>query len=332
MNKDTREKVLGDLSTLGLLFHLEGVDVSYEEWSMLLLCTQEVVEKACFTEPENPDAYFHVTSHHGLPNSGDYITYTVPVKKPYWFPRNARSLWSCLDNMLFDVRKGWFVIKSARLAAKLDDLIEMAKTNFASSPLFSGEDHHESGEWLCRSRIPVPNTSINILYSGLVLREDEKNIWLQLLTYAQKYPWGHQIRFSYQQLMQDMGWKSNVINEARIEVAITRLCNSEILVCHANQLESLSLIERRKYWMSSKEWQVYIDPKLIILFGSSIDREEREKRERATGNAIASTRLSGHVLSPEFVLLNTLYNYGGITDNELSQISRDKIDKMINPE
>jgi len=133
------------------------------------------------------------------------------------------------------------------------------------------------------------NNDVSIEYTGIELRAyDDELVWQQVLDYAKEFPLGSEIRFTFYQLCQDLGWSVNAKYYTRIEKCLSRL-KANSLNFRSNrlhQLEAFSLLNKFKIDMNNGrrgDIMVAIDPVILQLFNGNQYTKMEWEQYRALG-------------------------------------------------
>lgn len=127
--------------------------------------------------------------------------------------------------------------------------------------------------------------NIEIVYTGEELRQDDEDVFLQLVHLARMSPLGCFIEFTAHSLLKALKWPTNSRSYGRLRDTITRLNATGLEVRSENRGYSGSLIRdfewRGADGSSSRMWKVRLEPRIVALFGhvaySQIDWDQRLK-------------------------------------------------------
>jgi hypothetical protein len=116
------------------------------------------------------------------------------------------------------------------------------------------------------------NTEIN--YTGEELRQDDEDVFLQIVHLARLSPLGTEVEFTAHSLLKALSWPTNSRSYDRLRDTIARLSVTGLEVRSDNQGYSGSLI-RDFQWKeadgrSSRTWKVRLEPRIVALFGHMI--------------------------------------------------------------
>lgn len=149
--------------------------------------------------------------------------------------------------------------------------------DYARSSLFTARNKSEPRKTLIHEKLFHYNEHVSILYTGIELRaEDDEIVWLQILSYSQRIPFGKAFEFSIKDLVRDVDWSKNGRNYDRARECISRLRANEVLALNSKaygKSGSISLIS--DYTVINDDegkptrYRVLIDPNLIMLFAGN---------------------------------------------------------------
>jgi hypothetical protein len=114
---------------------------------------------------------------------------------------------------------------------------------------------------------------IEIRYTGEELRQDDEDVFLQLVHLARLADLGDIVTFSARSLLSALGWATDGGSYKRLKASITRLSANTLTVQNGERGYSGSLI-RDFQWKgegtrSSPKWQVRFEPRIVALFGQT---------------------------------------------------------------
>ena len=112
---------------------------------------------------------------------------------------------------------------------------------------------------------------IDVAYTGEELRQDDEDVFLQLVHLARTTPLGNQVTFTAHSLLKSLEWSTNKPSYERLKATITRLSATGLEVRTERAGYSGSLIRdfewREEDGRSSRAWKVRLEPRIISLFG-----------------------------------------------------------------
>lgn len=150
------------------------------------------------------------------------------------------------------------------------------------SALFTVGNHRKKREYR-KNYLIAALGDISIVYTGEELRQDDEDVFLQLVHLARLSPLGHTIEFTAHAMMKSLAWSTDGRAYERLKDCISRLSATGIEVRNETRGYSGSLV-RDFAWQdmsgnSSRRWKVRLEPRIIALFGkvayTSIDWEQR---------------------------------------------------------
>lgn len=105
--------------------------------------------------------------------------------------------------------------------------------------------------------------------TGPELRQDDEDVWLQVMHWARESPLGSPIRFTSYAMLKTLGWPDKAENYRRLGKCLDRLQVTMIRLRCRRQKEEISvavnLITKQK--REGNRWQVSIEPEMHLLFG-----------------------------------------------------------------
>jgi hypothetical protein len=135
-----------------------------------------------------------------------------------------------------------------------------------------------------RNAVIATLSGIEIRYTGEELRQDDQDVFLQIVHLARLIPLGAPVKFTAHAMLKALKWHPNVRSYARLRDTVARLKATGLEVRGDQRGYSGSLI-RDFAWKddstgeSSREWAVRLEPEIAALFGhvaySQIEWEQR---------------------------------------------------------
>lgn len=188
------------------------------------------------------------------------------------------------------------------------------------SALFSVQNHRTARGFRQQSTICVIGDG-RILYTGQELRQDDEDVWLQLMHLCRLQPLGEWVEFTAYSMLKALGWGVSTRDYARLRTCIDRLSATNLTVV-SKRIESgigLSLV-RKFQWRDElantalSHWRVWIEPEMKTLFGD-VHYTELEWRQRQQLGPLAKWLHSyyGSHAQPFPVKVETLYAGCGST-------------------
>lgn len=162
--------------------------------------------------------------------------------------------------------------------------------SFARSALFSVGSRSERKN-LKNARIAALNDTV-ILYTGSELRQDDEDVFLQLVHLARGRPVADFVDFTAYSMLKELGWGHSSKSYTRLKECIDRLkANSlKVEVKNADRKGVFSGSMIRKFISTEKDgawqtWKVWFEKEIVALFGvMSYSELEWAQRTRLRGD------------------------------------------------
>jgi hypothetical protein len=145
----------------------------------------------------------------------------------------------------------------------------------ARSALFTAGNRNAKREYFKKDKIASVK-GIEILYTGEELRQEDEDVFLQVVHLARQQPLGSKIIFTGYGLMKELNWAPTKANYVRLRDCLNRLSSTNLIIKtnHAIDRDSGyagSLIRKFAWNMdaargTSQCWQVWLEPEIIYLF------------------------------------------------------------------
>jgi hypothetical protein len=203
-----------------------------------------------------------------------------------------------------------------RLKAWADEIREAPNEALRCS-LFSPRNKNQPRLNLSKHELASYGTS-RVVYTGEELRQDDLDVWLQVLHIARQKPLGEPIRFNPNDMKNTLQWGWGKEKTERLKANLTRLkANAvEFQSVRLGKGVVMSLIRRFEYSENMKDkrtpedWVIELEPEIAILFGGGVysTRLEWEQRMSISGNlakwlhGFYSSHKEPHPLSTELLL------------------------------
>lgn len=184
--------------------------------------------------------------------------------------------------------------QSKRLNPWAEEIRE-APNELLRSALFSAGNKNRPREQLKNSEIAAYG-NCRVLYTGEELRQDDLDVWLEILHYARDQALDQPIYFNPTEMKKALGYPYGTKHTERLLMNLTRLKSNSVNL-HSDRLErglSLSLIRKFEHSDESDsspaskdtQWWVVLEPEIAILFGGGVysTRIEKEQRMKLSGN------------------------------------------------
>ena len=170
------------------------------------------------------------------------------------------------------------------------------------------------------------NKDVKMLFTGTELRAiDDELVWIQVLEYVKRLPYGDEVSFSLYQLCKDLGLTPCKGSYTKIENSLSRLFAAAIQITseRLGRLQSVKLIS--KFYMTdrstrSAKCHVQIEQDLIVLFANKhYSRFEWESYRSLTPTA---RRLYDYFISHKEPYPLSLKTFQQICGSETAQLRK----------
>ncbi len=112
---------------------------------------------------------------------------------------------------------------------------------------------------------------VRITYTGEELRQDDEDVFLQILHLARLTPLGELVEVTAYALLKSLGWPTDGRTYARLKKSLIRLKATSLSVSNGPRGYSGSLIRsfewRDMEHQQSRTWKICLEPRIIALFG-----------------------------------------------------------------
>jgi hypothetical protein len=180
---------------------------------------------------------------------------------------------------------------------------------------------------------------IAITYTGEELRQDDEDVFLQLVHLARVSPLGTEVAFTAHSILKALKWPTNSRSYDRLRETITRLQASGLEVRSTKHGYSGSLI-RDFAWKEvdsgapSRSWVVRLEPRIAALF-DNVSYTQIDWQQRLQLGTLAKWLHSFYYThrSPLPMKTATIRTLCGSTTKDLSkfrQLLRDSLQELIN--
>ncbi|MEA3413565.1 MAG: plasmid replication initiator TrfA [Pseudomonadota bacterium] len=200
---------------------------------------------------------------------------------------------------------------------------------FARSALFTVGNSRRKREHFVQKTIDTFG-NVEITYTGEELRQDDEDVFLQLLHISRISPLGEEIEFTAHQMLKSLNWPTNKPAYDRLRRTIHRLSATGVTVSadHGRYGYNGSLV-RYFAWKepeggNSKSWRVCLEPRIIALFGDTTYTRVVWEHRREVSSALAKWLLnlySSHA-KPYPMKVATIHRYSGSTASRMSGFRR----------
>lgn len=119
---------------------------------------------------------------------------------------------------------------------------------------------------------------VTITYTGEELRQDDADVFLQLLHIARGHPLGSEVRFIASHMLERLKWTHNSESYDRLEACVVRLQATSVRVTVAlpegdetfyGSLLPKALRSRKTAKEPIAYWRISLDPDIVALFGDA---------------------------------------------------------------
>lgn len=154
------------------------------------------------------------------------------------------------------------------------------------SSLFTISNHNRQRGFLKNHAIHTfGNTHIN--YTGEELRQDDEDVWLQLVFLASQLQ-SEVIDFMPYRFLSQIGWPQRTQYREKLKSTLERMSATNVDISNKSIKAGISLSLVRKFvWfnnstnVSLKQWKVWLEPELVKLFSinqyTKVDWEQRKQ-------------------------------------------------------
>lgn len=153
------------------------------------------------------------------------------------------------------------------------------------SALFNVRNHRIKRRHLDNALIAVIGDG-RITYTGMELRQDDQDIWLQLLHLARLQPLGEWVEFTPYSFLKTMGWPTTKHYYQKLLMGLSRMQATALMVYSKRLREGVSVSLVRKFMYQDEDserlerWRVWIEPEMRTLFGevhyTALEWEQRK--------------------------------------------------------
>lgn len=147
---------------------------------------------------------------------------------------------------------------------------------FARSALFGVANIRKGARGHLKRHPVAALKGITIQYTGEELRQDDEDVFLQILHLARTQALGESVRFSAYSMLTELGWTRNTGSYKRLADSLDRMKASAVAVtveCASGARENYtgSLIRAFRWRESSTDaplrmWEILLEPEIVALF------------------------------------------------------------------
>lgn len=148
---------------------------------------------------------------------------------------------------------------------------------FARSALFNVANARKGARENFKRRPIAAQGGISITYTGEELRQDDEDVFLQILHIARMQPLGSQVQFTAYSMLTELGWTKNTASYARLVDCLDRLKASALAVTvdsdTGGKLNYTGSLIRSFKWREDaqatpmREWHVLLEKEIVAFFG-----------------------------------------------------------------
>tara|TARA_R110000868_G_scaffold249898_4_gene506372 strand:- start:4381 stop:5163 length:783 start_codon:yes stop_codon:yes gene_type:complete len=130
---------------------------------------------------------------------------------------------------------------------------------------------------LLQQRLLHSVDGLAVRYTGAELRQDDQDVFLQILHLARSQELGETVRFTCNSMLKALGWTINKESYARLDTTIAILTATALSVTFSALGKSVtyggSLVRNYKAFDNDKvmlkRWEVQLEPEILVLFGAT---------------------------------------------------------------
>lgn len=142
----------------------------------------------------------------------------------------------------------------------------------ARSALFSVARQNEPRQHL-KERPITSVKGVEIFYTGEELRQDDEDVFLNLVHLARSQPLGHEVSFTAYSMLKSMGWPTSSPSYERLRLCILRLTANAVEIRFdagsGKRGYGGTLVQEFTFKdEADRQWKVRLNPKLITLFAA----------------------------------------------------------------
>ena len=178
-----------------------------------------------------------------------------------------------------------------------------------------------------------------ISYRGEELRQDDLDVWLQLMHLQRGQVLGQWIEFTAHSLLKAMGWRTSKRDYEHLRRCLSRMQATAVAI-HSKRLSaglSVSLIEefawRDHHGSSLGQWRVLINPKMHKLFGDVLYTQLEWSQRKQLGTLARGLHgLYASHAKPYPMKVETILSVTGSTTKDLAkfrQLLRRALNELV---
>ncbi|OGT32624.1 MAG: hypothetical protein A3C44_04510 [Gammaproteobacteria bacterium RIFCSPHIGHO2_02_FULL_39_13] len=154
------------------------------------------------------------------------------------------------------------------------------------SALFTIGNHNASRPFLKNIKVSSFRSS-EIRYTGEELRQDDEDVWLQLI-YLASQTQKTEVNFKPYSFLSDMGWAQRTQYRDRLKASLTRMSATSLEI-YNHQFEkgiAFSLVRKFEWYSDDKKlshWRIWLEPEMVKLYselGKMYTKVQWEQRKK----------------------------------------------------
>lgn len=154
------------------------------------------------------------------------------------------------------------------------------------SALFTVTNHNIARNFIKNQKI-ASFRSTDIIYTGEELRQDDEDVWLQII-YLAAQKQQNQIVFRPYTFLSDIGWPQRTQYRDRLKASLTRLSATTVEIVNSQFEKGIgfSLIRKFEFYtdeVQSNQWTVWLEHEVMKLFcelGKQYSKIQWEQRKK----------------------------------------------------
>jgi len=166
-----------------------------------------------------------------------------------------------------------------------------------------------------------------ITYKGEELRQDDEDVFLQLVHLARNHVLGEKVEFTAFSFLTELGWKRSVEGYNRLKATLDRLQGTGLRISSdgGNDAGFQGALVRAFMWRDSSDaplarWQVFLEPQIIKLFGKNEYTHVFWDQRLRLRSSIAKY-LHGYYASHEFPYPISVQRLKGLTGSSVTRLT-----------
>lgn len=142
------------------------------------------------------------------------------------------------------------------------------------SSLFTVSNHNTARQYINDKEIYTYG-STDITYTGEELRQDDEDVWMQLI-YNIKQGDNYYTEFAPYSMLKNIGWAQRTQYREKLKKCLNRLSATSLTIHNKSLKQGLTVSLVRKFqWKNDgkgenfKKWKIWIEPEISMLFANS---------------------------------------------------------------